>query len=161
GCQRAHERGGRTAGGASDRASPSDQGHRGGTPVTSPSPEVTADFHAVISAFPRERRWLLPALQKLQQRFGYLSTDALRAASAHLRVRASEVYGVATDYPELRLHPHGRHHVRVCAGVTCALGGGRTLLDAAERRFGGNSAGVTVEAADCFFECSVAPLIEV
>jgi len=164
--------------------------------VTGPSTEATSDFHAALSAFPRERRWLLPALQELQHRYGYLSTDALLAASAHLRVPASEVYGVATDYPELRLRPHGRHHVRVCTGVTCALSGGRTLLDAAERRFGGDDshggpemapkpptlgaprqsrgaprraglnenddgADVTVEAADCFFECSVAPLIEV
>jgi NADH:ubiquinone oxidoreductase subunit F (NADH-binding)/NADH:ubiquinone oxidoreductase subunit E len=123
------------------------------------------DIAAVLSDFPRERRWLLSALHALQHREGHLSADALLAASAHLRVPASEVYGVATDYPEFRLQPHGRHHVRVCTGVTCALLGGSELLAAAERRCAstprGPGEGVTVEAADCFFECSVAPLLEV
>jgi NADH:ubiquinone oxidoreductase subunit F (NADH-binding)/NADH:ubiquinone oxidoreductase subunit E len=123
------------------------------------------DIAALLSAFPRERRWLLPALQALQQAYGHLSDDALGIASAHLRVPASEVYGVATHYPELRLRPLGAHHVRVCTGVTCALGGGRELWASLERRFGPapepGGADVTIERADCFFECSVAPLVEV
>jgi NADH-quinone oxidoreductase subunit F len=79
----------------------------------------------------------------------------------------SEVYGVATHYPEFRLAPRGRHHVRVCTGVTCALSGGRALLDAVARRHGvkpgemGADRELTLEAADCFFECSVGPLLEV
>jgi NADH:ubiquinone oxidoreductase subunit F (NADH-binding)/NADH:ubiquinone oxidoreductase subunit E len=120
---------------------------------------------AVLSAFPRERRWLLPALQALQRASGHLSDYALRITSAHLRVPASEVYGVATHYPELRLRPLGAHHVRVCTGVSCALGGGRELWAALERRFGpaaeNDGSRVTIERADCFFACSVAPLIEV
>src|SRR5712692_3232199 len=63
--------------------------------------------------------------------------------------------------------PRGKHHVRVCTGVSCALSGGRALLDAIalrdEVRAGGTGADreLTLEEADCFFECSVAPLVEV
>ncbi len=120
-----------------------------------------------LERFPRERRWLLPALQTLQHAAGYLSTEALARASAHLRVPLSEVYGVATHYPEFRLKPRARHHVRVCTGVSCALRGGRELLDAVMRRHrvepGRWSPGdeISLETADCFFECGVAPLIEV
>ncbi len=113
----------------------------------------------VLSSFPRERQWLLPALRAVQEIDGYLSLAALTAVAAHLRVPASEVYGVATHYPELRLTPPGKHYVRVCRGVTCMLLGGRALLEAATSRYHGPD--VTVEPADCFFACSVAPLIEV
>src|SRR5207245_10923846 len=81
----------------------------------------------VLAQFPRERQWLLPALQAVQHAHGWLSEDALTQVAAHLRVPATEVYGVATHFPELHLAPHGRHHVRVCTGVSCAILGGRQL----------------------------------
>jgi NADH-quinone oxidoreductase subunit F len=120
----------------------------------------------LLQTFPRERTWLLPALQAVQEELGHLPDWALAETGRHLRVPLSEVHGVATHYPEFRLAPRGRHHVRVCTGVSCALGGGRALLDAVAKRYGltpGAPAGseLTLEAADCFFECSVAPLIEV
>ena len=92
-------------------------------------------FESIIGQFPRERGWLLPALQAVQHAIGYLPAEALTAAGTHLRVPASEVYGVATHYPEFRLGPRGRHAVRACTGVSCALLGGRALLDAIARRY--------------------------
>src|SRR5262245_49862832 len=112
------------------------------------------DAMTVLARFPRERTWLLPALQAVQELEGHLSETALRQVAAHLRVPASEVYGVATDYPEFRLAARGRHHIRVCTGVSCALLGGRELLASIARRHGvtpgqtGADRPVTVEAAD-------------
>jgi NADH:ubiquinone oxidoreductase subunit E len=114
--------------------------------------------HELIADFPRERGWLLPALQAVQHAHGWLSREALAAVAAHLRVPDSEVWGVASDYPELRLEPTAAHHVRVCTGVSCRLLGGTGLLARMRDRFGGE---VTVEEADCFFTCSMAPLLEV
>src|SRR3989442_6465696 len=123
---------------------------------------MSADLANVLSPFPRERTWLLPALHAVQETLGHLPDDALERVAAHLRVPASEVHGVASGYPEFRLHARGRHHVRYCTGVTCRLTGGDAVRAALERRFAGATpAEITLEPADCFFECSVAPLIEV
>src|SRR5262245_24925157 len=91
---------------------------------------------ALLAPFPRERTWLLPALRELQEAVGHLSEPALAQAAAHLRVPLSEVWGVATGYPEFRLAPRGRHHVRVCTGVSCALLGGTEILREVARRHG-------------------------
>ncbi len=121
----------------------------------------------ILAPFPRERTWLLPALQAVQAERGWLTLDDLAAVGAHLRVPKSEVYGVATHYPELRLAPRGAHLVRVCTGLSCRINGGLGLLDALARRFGiaaGETAAdgqVTLEAADCCFVCSAAPVVEV
>src|SRR5262245_6814033 len=126
-----------------------------------------ADITETLARFPRERTWLLPALQAVQESLGHLPDWALADTGRHLRVPASEVYGVATHYPEFRLAPRGRHHVRVCTGVSCALLGGRALLDQVASHWrikaGETGAGreLTLEAADCFFACSVAPVVEV
>jgi NADH-quinone oxidoreductase subunit F len=122
---------------------------------------------SVLAGFPRERQWLLPALHAVQHSLGHLSEPALAEVAGHLRVPLSEVWGVATHYPEFRLAPRGRHHVRVCTGVSCALMGGQELLDgiARHRQVTPGATGaeheLTLEAADCFFACSLAPLVEV
>ena len=59
-------------------------------------PESPPESQDVLSGFPRERTWLLPALHALQHRDRWLSPEALAAAADHLRVPRSEVYGVAT-----------------------------------------------------------------
>ncbi|MEX2222219.1 MAG: NAD(P)H-dependent oxidoreductase subunit E, partial [Candidatus Rokuibacteriota bacterium] len=121
----------------------------------------------VLGRFPRERTWLLPALHALQHRDRWLSPAALEEAADHLRVPRSEVYGVATHYPEFRLARPGRRVVRVCVGLSCRVRGGLDVLAACERHLG-ISAGattpngaITLEPLDCGFDCAVAPVVEV
>src|SRR5438046_170096 len=121
----------------------------------------------LLATFPRERTWLLPALQAVQRAERYLSPDALEAVAAHLRVPKSEVWGVASHYPELRLTRPGRRLVRVCTGVSCRVRGGRELLAACAERLGvaagvtAADGSVTLEEIDCAFACAVAPIVEV
>src|SRR5882762_3414360 len=120
-----------------------------------------------LAQFPRERTWLLPALQAVQRAERWLSPSALEAVAAHLRVPKSEVWGVASHYPELRLAAPGRRLVRVCIGLACLARGGAEILAACERRLGiraGQSTGdhaITLEALDCGFACGSAPVAEV
>jgi len=119
-----------------------------------------------LSQFPRERTWLLPALQAAQRLEGWLSGDTLESIATHLRVPKSEVWAVASHYPELRMAKPGRRIVRVCTGVACIARGGRELLERCERRLSiraGETTGdgaLTLEAMDCAFACSVAPVVE-
>jgi len=121
----------------------------------------------LLATFPRERTWLLPALQAVQRAERYLSPDALEAVAAHLRVPKSEVWGVASHYPELRLARPGRRLIRVCTGVSCRVRGGRELLAACERRLGVRAGQTTADGAatleelDCGFACAVAPVVEI
>jgi NADH:ubiquinone oxidoreductase subunit F (NADH-binding)/NADH:ubiquinone oxidoreductase subunit E len=120
-----------------------------------------------LAQFPRERTWLLPALQVVQRAERWLSPAALDAVAAHLRVPRSEVWGVASHYPELRLSEPGRRVVRVCTGLACLARGGRDILVACERRLGVRAGqttadgGVTLEELDCAFACASAPVVAV
>jgi NADH:ubiquinone oxidoreductase subunit F (NADH-binding)/NADH:ubiquinone oxidoreductase subunit E len=117
--------------------------------------------------FPRERTWLLPALHAAQHEAGWVSPEALAAIAAHLRVPLSEVYGVATHYPEVRLVEPGARLVRVCTGVSCRVTGATALLAACEDQLGVRAGqttadgAVTLEEMDCAFDCAVAPVVEV
>ncbi|HAM54486.1 MAG TPA: hypothetical protein DCQ64_03405, partial [Candidatus Rokubacteria bacterium] len=126
-----------------------------------------SDRQTILAAFPRERNWLLPALQAVQHHERWLSPDALVAVAGHLRVPRSEVYGVATHYPELRMTEPGRRIVRVCVGVSCRALGSLDVLAALERRLAVAADGTTadgeftLERLDCGFCCAMAPVVEV
>jgi NADH:ubiquinone oxidoreductase subunit F (NADH-binding)/NADH:ubiquinone oxidoreductase subunit E len=120
-----------------------------------------------LAQFPRERTWLLPALQAVQRAERWLSPESLEAVAAHLRVPKSEVWGVASHYPELRLSAPGRRVIRVCTGLACLAHGASEILRACERRLdvqaGHTTAegAVTLEELDCAFACASAPVVEV
>src|SRR5918996_1816724 len=121
----------------------------------------------LLAQFPRERTWLLPALQAVQRAERWLSPESLEAVAAHLRVPKSEVWGVASHYPELRLSAPGRRVIRVCTGLACLAHGASEILRACERRLdvqaGHTTAegAVTLEELDCAFACASAPVVEV
>jgi NADH:ubiquinone oxidoreductase subunit F (NADH-binding)/NADH:ubiquinone oxidoreductase subunit E len=114
-----------------------------------------------LSHFPRERTWLLPALHAAQRAERWLSPDTLEAVAAHLRVPKSEVWGVASHYPEFRLARPAARIVRVCTGLACRARGGLDLLADAARQVAGAPSEVTLEEMDCAFACAVAPVVEV
>jgi len=116
------------------------------------------DWRSVLQAFPKERTWLLPALHAVQHELRWIPAAALAEVAAHLRVPASEAYGVATHYPEFRLTEPRARLIRVCTGVPCRIRGGVELL-ASLRAVAGPD--VTLEPFDCAFNCSVAPVVEV
>src|SRR3989442_7473063 len=72
------------------------------TGVISFAPMAVAEL---LAKFPRERTWLLPAIQAVQRAERYLSPEALEAVAAHLRGSENEVCGGALHYPELPLGP--------------------------------------------------------
>ena len=80
----------------------------------------------------------------------------------HLGIPASEVYGAATSYTELRLADPGQHVVRVCTGLSCRVNGADELLRAAasvvEKTQGDGR--ISLEETACGFLCGMAPVVE-
>ena len=117
--------------------------------------------------FPRNHGELLPALHYLQHEYGHLPEWAMEVVGWHLGIPASEVYGAATSYTELRLTPPGAIAARVCLGLSCRLNGGDRIMDAMESALGirrGETAAdgsATLEETACGFLCAVGPAVEV
>jgi NADH-quinone oxidoreductase subunit E len=108
---------------------------------------------------------LVPALQRAQGAFGYLSEETLRHIARWLKLSESEVFGVASFYGQFRFSPPGRHRVRVCVGTACHVKGGVQMLESVERRFGVGAGETTpdgeydVERVACLGCCALAPVL--
>ena len=87
-----------------------------------------------IKRFSRKRGNLIPILQRVQERLGYLPREAMQEIASFLGMAEIDVYGVVTFYNQFRLNPPGKHAIRVCLDTACHMKGGYITLDAWKRR---------------------------
>lgn len=98
--------------------------------------EEREESRGILGSFTRERKNLIPLLQEVQEKLGYLPRHAMLEVAEFLRMPESAVYGVATFYNQFRFTPLGRHPVKVCLGTACHMKGGKLILEAWERELG-------------------------
>ena len=117
-----------------------------------------------LRRFGKKRGNLIPILQKVQQRLGYLPREAMIEIARFLNIPEIEVYGVVTFYNQFRLNPPGRHSIRVCLGTVCHMKGGYITLDAWKRRLNIDRGETTpdrefdLDTVACVGCCTMAPV---
>ena len=119
---------------------------------------------SAVRGFPRSRGSLVPILQKIQEKLGYVPLEAMEEVAGQLGIPPVDVYGVVTFYNQFRLTPPGRRQIKVCLGTACHMKGGTVILDCWKRRLGIEVGGVTpdrefsLERVACVGCCSMAPV---
>ena len=121
----------------------------------------------VLSNNSKNRENLIPILQKVQAKLGYLPALAMEKIAEDTKVPAADVYGLATFYNQFRLNPPGKHQVKVCLGTACYMVGGDITLESFERRMeikeGETSPDrlYSLERVACVGCCTMAPVVVV
>jgi NADH-quinone oxidoreductase E subunit len=88
----------------------------------------------ILQKHPRAGRdALIPILQEVQEKQGYLSREAVITISKHLKLPATKIYGVATFYNQFRFQPKGKYHLMLCRGTACHVKGSNRVLDMAQK----------------------------
>ena len=110
---------------------------------------------------------LIPILQNVQDRHGYLPKGVLKQVSDHTSIPLSRIFGVATFYEQFYLEPRGRHVVKCCRGTACHVKGAANLIDALKNELGVEDGETTkdlkftFETVACLGTCFLAPVIMV
>ncbi|MCC7195825.1 MAG: NAD(P)H-dependent oxidoreductase subunit E [Gemmatimonadaceae bacterium] len=93
------------------------------------------DLHVAIGGKKqRDRRHLLlPALQALQGRVGWISEGGFNYVCKRLTVPPAEAWGVATFYMMLSTMPRPRRVLHVCDDIACRARGASDLCDVLRR----------------------------
>ena len=119
----------------------------------------------ILGRYEKEKNNLIPLLQEVQTRLGYLPRKALQEIADFLKMSSVEVWGVATFYNQFRFVPLGKYHTTVCMGTACHLAGGRLILNALERELDiqvGETAedgSFSLERVACIGCCMLAPVV--
>ena len=70
---------------------------------------------------------LIPILQEVQIKYGFLSKENMNLISKHLEMSANEVYGVASFYQQFKFSKPGKHIISVFLGIACFVKGVKIL----------------------------------
>ncbi len=112
----------------------------------------------------QDERWaLIPILQDVQEKVGYIPPEAIRPIADELDLFPSQVQGVISFYTQLYTTPRGRNVVRVCRGTACHVRGGKTILKLVKQQLGieeGETTSdleYTLETVACIGVCALAP----
>jgi NADH-quinone oxidoreductase subunit E len=126
--------------------------------------EIIRQTGEVLASHSRERGKLIPILQDIQAKFGYLPREAMLETANFLCAPDSEVYSVATFYNQFHFMPPGKHQVKACLGTACQIKGGRIILEAWQReldiKMGETTADreFSLERVACVGCCAMAPV---
>ena len=127
--------------------------------------KVKRQLAGIFAQYKKESRNLIPVLQEVQRKLGYLSRQAMEEIASFLGIPAVDVWGVATFYNQFRFVPLGKYHARVCLGTACHLRGGRLILEALEREMDlkvgetTKDGNFSLERVACIGCCMLAPVM--
>ena len=122
---------------------------------------------ALINNSVKNDSGLIPILEDVQNKFGYIPENAVQIISKRINRPISEIYGVATFYKYFSLTPRGRHVITVCVGTACHVRGGSKIIEALSRELKIAPGETTIdlnyslEAVNCLGCCAIGPVIVV
>ena len=128
---------------------------------------MNQQLEEILARYKGEKGDLIPLLQEVQTRFGYLPEEAMQGIAKFLRLSESTVYGVSTFYAQFKLTPTGRHTIKVCRGTACHVRGGKAVLKKVMETLGIEDGETTedmkftIETVACLGACVVAPVMVV
>ena len=99
---------------------------------------------------------LIPALNAIQERVGWLPREELVALSRDVRRPLYEIEGLISFYPHFRTDPPVKAELRVCHDLSCWLRGADEGIAAIKERYG-SDADVEVVEGSCLGRCDIAP----
>jgi NADH:ubiquinone oxidoreductase subunit E len=123
------------------------------------------ELRELVAEFEPNRGHVMPALHKVQGRYGYIPRTAFDVIARQLNSTPALIYGAATFYSDYRLHPPAETEIAWCCGPACRMLGGARVLDAIRDELGigfneqTEDHKVGLHVGQCVGTCSEAPQV--
>lgn len=117
--------------------------------------------------YPTSQAALMPVLYMIQEKYGWISQEAMQYAAKLLDVTEEHVLGVVTFYTMYNTKPVGKFHLQVCTNVSCMLRGAYDLMKSIEQELGVKKGETTTDEmftiteVECLGSCGTAPMIQI
>ena len=128
---------------------------------------ITQNNTGILPHTNAKREKLIPILQQVQEKNGYISKKSIIEIAELLKIPASKVFGVATFYNQFKLNAPGKCQIQICRGTACHVKGSKDILEALINELKiqpGETAKdgfFSLETVACIGACGLAPVIAV
>ncbi len=126
-----------------------------------------AEIQKHIAKYPDHRSAVMPALWIAQEKFGWLSPEAMKLVAETIDMPYAHVYGVATFYTMYFKKPVPKHLIEVCTCFSCRETGGPEMYAYVREKIGADKSGfgkdgkIWVREAECLGACDTAPMCQI
>lgn len=124
-----------------------------------------APTREILDRLPKkERRYLIPTLQRVQDVYRFLPEPAMQLVVKALRVTRAEIYGVISFYPQLRTTEPGKYIIKLCYGTACFVKGAAIIANKMHECYHMRPGETdptklfTLQTASCLGNCGAAPM---
>ena len=121
----------------------------------------------LFNTYKQEKDNLIPILNEVQEKFGYIPKEAQKEISEFLKIPMAEIYGVITFYSRFTLEPKGKYAISVCLGTACFVKGSQKIMDRLTERLGIQAGQTTedglfsIDETRCVGACGLAPVFTI
>lgn len=126
---------------------------------------MIVDENFIDKSIKKNRSFLIPILQDIQENYNYLPEESLVQIAEKLEIPLIDVFGVATFYQSFSLVPKGEHIIIVCLGTACYIRGGKKIVDVLASELDIEPGGITkdnkfsLETVNCLGCCAIGPMV--
>ena len=127
--------------------------------------DTNAVVREVVNQYGAEKAELVPILNEINRRLGYLSSETLQEISILLRTPKSQLFSVATFYNMLSTKKQGKHVIHFCESAPCHVVGGREIWRTLQETLSIEPGDTTPDGkwtlvtTSCLGVCGVGPVI--
>ena len=128
---------------------------------------LDSEAEKIVAKYDEKRAAVLPLLHLAQGKIGHVTPEAMEWTAKWSEVPVVHVREVVTFYSMYHQKPVGKHHIRFCAGTSCALRGCESQLGYLKKKLKIQNDEVTadgkfsLEEAECLCNCEGAPMMQV
>ena len=129
--------------------------------------EARKGIIAICAAHKGEPSPLMPILEEIQKKYGYIPLEVQELVSKETGVPVSEIYGVVTFYNFFSLTPKGKYVIGVCLGTACYVKGSGEIYSKLKDLLDVEDGGCTpdgkfsLDACRCMGACGLAPVMSI
>lgn len=129
--------------------------------------KIKEDMKNILDVYKVDKENLIPILNDVQEKYGYIPKIAQLEISKYLSVPMAEIYGVITFYSRFTLEPKGKYNISVCLGTACFVKGSQAILDRLKDRLKleegktSKDGKFSIDTTRCVGACGIAPVFTV
>ena len=119
----------------------------------------------IFSGLKGEEGDLIPLLQRIHEKFGYIPEEAIKQMSRFLKISENQIFGVASFYSQFKFVEPGKCTIKVCMGTACHVRGSQSILEEFKRWLHiepGQTTDdklFTLETVNCLGACALGPIV--
>ena len=127
--------------------------------------ECTERINEILNKYPAEQRYAIAILHDIQNEYGYISADSLKAIADYLGVSVATVFANLTFYDAFTTEKQGDIIIQVCDGTVCHSKHSSDIIAELEGIFGVKAGETTADGmftlktVNCMGACGKAPIV--